>query len=752
MKKYLLCLLGAIMFAPYSFSLQGGPDAYGYTWIDSNEPGGPVYNWIDITASGTPVTGLTDDNSAAFINMGMDFHYYWGDYNALKIGSNGWMSFENVANIAHCFPTIPSPGGAGDNFLAPYMTDLNFSGTGNPAQCMYFHDTGNNLFIITYLNTPWWTNAPPDWVGDNTFQVILDANDSSITFQYQMADAANFNDIVGCVSDIVIGIEGPTGAYGLQPYQDMIPPSNYAIKFKYPNPVLINVPDITPDWAMNTESGGEFHFINQSVTLPINIKNVGNIDVTSDIQVDVEVIDQTSTTVASYNSTISGGLTMGNDTTLQYSWTPTVVGQYSLRTLITNADDINNTNDTLTVELEIQDTASGVPSRFSYINNGEMMQSTIAWNSGSNDGVGSRFIPNSYPMDIDSIGAFVNGTGDVRLEIYADDGTNNLPGTLLHQEDFLSGSVPLNAWVVSVPGTPVTISSGGFYVVWLQINAANTSLGTILTPPFSRRSVESVSGWAVYRDNETQDFMLEAWGTSLCADLTSTSTFTEVSCAGDSDGAIDLTPVGGTSPYTFSWTGGAGTSEDPSGLPAGSYTVTITDNAGCQTEETIIVTEPLPITLSATSTDEIMGSDGTIDLTVSGGTAPYIFSWTGGAGSSEDPSGLSGGSYTVTVGDANGCTDTLTVVVNSQLGLESAAIDFNIYPNPSNGLYNIQIFNANSDMIVTVEDVTGRVIKTVQLAGQHNLLLDISDKAEGLYLVTIRDGKRQISATIVHQK
>ena len=77
-------------------ALTGGPDAYGYVWEDSNEPGGPAYSWVDITNTGTLVSGLADDNSVGMFPMGMSFHYYWGDYSQIKIGSNGWIGFENT--------------------------------------------------------------------------------------------------------------------------------------------------------------------------------------------------------------------------------------------------------------------------------------------------------------------------------------------------------------------------------------------------------------------------------------------------------------------------------------------------------------------------------------------------------------------------------------------------------------------------------------------------------------------------------
>lgn len=750
MKKYILSFLSFLLLTPFAYCLQGGPDAYGYTWIDSNEPGGPVFNWIDITPSGNVVTGLSDDNSVAFVPIGIDFHFYWGDYDQVKIGSNGWVGFDNIGNIAHCFPTIPTPGGAGDNFLAPFMTDLNFDAVGNPAYCMYHYVLADSQFVISYLDVPWWSPNPPGYLGLNSFQIILDAKDSSITFQYLITDPGNFNDMPGCLSDLVVGIEGPTGSYGLQCYQDVLPPSNYAIKFKYPNPVLIDVPDITPNWQMNVDNGGEFKFNGQNVSIPINIKNVGNIDVNSNIQVAVTIQDQFFTTVANFNATITGGLDFGNDTTIQFSWIPSALGQYSLNTTITNTDDINSTNNTLTSELEIQDPNPGT-TRFSYINPGETFQGTISWNSGNDDGVATRFIPSSYPIAIDSVGAYVGGTGDVRLEIYADDGPNNMPGTLMHTELFPQGSITLNAWVISELPIPDTVYSGGFYVVWLQANNALTNLGTVLNPPFSRRNLEFINGWAVYRDNEIQDFMLEAWTQSLCAAFSSTSTFTEVTCSGGNDGAIDLTPVGGNAPYTYSWTGGASAVEDPTNLGAGSYTVTITDNSGCQHQETIIVTEPLPIVITGTSTDEINGSDGSIDITVSGGTPPYGFNWNMGAGSSEDPSGLVAGSYTVTVTDQNFCTDTFTIVVNSQLGMEDLDFTYNLFPNPTNGMITIQLKHTDQQIDLSIEDISGRTVLRRTIADQNSFELDLTSLAEGKYFISISDGEKMVTQPIVIQ-
>jgi hypothetical protein len=242
-----------LFYTGNAFALTGGPDAYGYIWKDSNEPGGPVYNWIDISTTGTLVNGLADDNSApSQINIGFNFHYYWSDYNKIKIGSNGWLSFDNPSNIASCFPSIPTAGGAADNLVAAFMTDLTFLGAGNTATVHYWTNLTDS-FIVQYTNAPYWNALAPGYNGSNSFQVILNGNDSSITFQYMAVSPVN--DIFGC-NDFVVGIENLTGSIGLTCYLDTMPPTNYAIKFEYPDVPLIAVQDATPFWNQNTGSKG----------------------------------------------------------------------------------------------------------------------------------------------------------------------------------------------------------------------------------------------------------------------------------------------------------------------------------------------------------------------------------------------------------------------------------------------------------------------------------------------------------------
>jgi len=127
-------------------------------------------------------------------------------------------------------------------------------------------------------------------------------------------------------------------------------------------------------------------------------------------------------------------------------------------------------------------------------------------------------------------------------------------------------------------------------------------------------------------------------------------------CNLGNDGAIDITPSGGTPGYTFSWSHGP-TTEDVGTLTAGSYTVTVTDGNGCTLDSTFTITEPTAIVTNRAITNVTcnLGNDGAIDITPSGGTPGYTFSWSHGP-TTEDVGTLTAGSYTVTVTDGNGCT------------------------------------------------------------------------------------------------
>ncbi len=152
--------------------------------------------------------------------------------------------------------------------------------------------------------------------------------------------------------------------------------------------------------------------------------------------------------------------------------------------------------------------------------------------------------------------------------------------------------------------------------------------------------------------------------TQPTSNLTSTATNVSVSCNAGNNGSINLTPNGGVSPYTFAWSNAA-TTEDISSLTANTYSVTITDFNGCSTTRSVVITQPTAIVTSETHVNGncFGASNGSIDLTVSGGTGAYTYNWSNSA-STQDISSLASGNYTVTVADANSCTVSRTINIS----------------------------------------------------------------------------------------
>lgn len=182
---------------------------------------------------------------------------------------------------------------------------------------------------------------------------------------------------------------------------------------------------------------------------------------------------------------------------------------------------------------------------------------------------------------------------------------------------------------------------------------------------------------------------------------------TNVACNAGTSGSFTVTAAGGTPAYSFSNNGGPG---QPTGtfsnLPAGSYTVTVTDNNGCQSTQTFTLTQP-PALLVATNVvnANCTASNGSGTATPSGGTPGYTFSWSNGGGSGATSSGYPAGSQTVTVTDANGCQATATINIASIPG-GTASI-----PTTSNVTCN----GANDGSIVTSVTATSATSYTFTL-------------------------------------
>ncbi|CAG0999820.1 MAG: T9SS type B sorting domain-containing protein [Bacteroidetes bacterium] len=176
--------------------------------------------------------------------------------------------------------------------------------------------------------------------------------------------------------------------------------------------------------------------------------------------------------------------------------------------------------------------------------------------------------------------------------------------------------------------------------------------------------------------------------------LSTTFTTTSVSCFGGNNGTATVNVSGGSGNYSYLWnTNPLQTTQTATGLSAGSYSVTVTDNNnGCTKIAIVSISQPSAISLSASSTPISCagGTNGTTTVIPSGGTAPYSYSWTSIPPQyTQTATNLPGGTYTCTITDAKGCVDSINATVNQPAPI-SAFIISSSNPQCAMGLFNGQ--------------------------------------------------------------
>ncbi|MEN9610694.1 MAG: hypothetical protein RLZZ628_1508, partial [Bacteroidota bacterium] len=172
------------------------------------------------------------------------------------------------------------------------------------------------------------------------------------------------------------------------------------------------------------------------------------------------------------------------------------------------------------------------------------------------------------------------------------------------------------------------------------------------------------------------------------AQVVITPTKTDITCNGLNNGTINLATVGGTPPYIYSWSNGA-TTQNLTGLSVGTYTVTVRDAFLCTTVSPPSVPIAQPSVLSATTnviTNTACGkNNGSISLTVTGGTTPYSYSWSNGS-TADTAINLAAANYSVTITDARSCTKILTnIAVSSGTNMSATITPTNASCGGNNG-------------------------------------------------------------------
>ena len=230
-------------------------------------------------------------------------------------------------------------------------------------------------------------------------------------------------------------------------------------------------------------------------------------------------------------------------------------------------------------------------------------------------------------------------------------------------------------------GTATAIGVAPLTYSW---SAGGTPTNSVVTGLCAGTAVISVTDGNVCVTNATVNI---AQPTQLIA----SGVVTNVTCNAACSGSINLTPSGGTPPYTYSWSPSGGSVQDPVNLCVGNYTGTTTDNNGCAITNTFSITQPSSLTLAFNKKDVACngGCTGGVKALVAGGTAPYTYSWTPvGAfpGSVLDTiTNLCTGTYSVKATDALGCIISGTINIGQPTALTSTVTSTNI---TCNGLCN----------------------------------------------------------------
>jgi hypothetical protein len=217
-----------------------------------------------------------------------------------------------------------------------------------------------------------------------------------------------------------------------------------------------------------------------------------------------------------------------------------------------------------------------------------------------------------------------------------------------------------------------------------------------------------------------------------------------VSCNGAADGSIDLTIINGQPGFTYEWEAGMDT-EDISNLVPGTYRVAVIDGNGCEVHGSFEVKQPDPLEANLITSPLTDETNGEIDLTVSGGVAPYTYLWNTTA-TSEDLYDLLAGDYEVLVTDDNGCE----VVLNASIeNLSSASTSFlndmsvQVYPNPTSDFASVS-WSSNDVSTVTIVNTNGQIIQKADVSMQNSFQTNALNA--GVYMVYL-EGSNHITYT-----
>ena len=219
----------------------------------------------------------------------------------------------------------------------------------------------------------------------------------------------------------------------------------------------------------------------------------------------------------------------------------------------------------------------------------------------------------------------------------------------------------------------------------------------------------------------------------------------DVLCFGESNGNASLIAIGGVTPYSYSWSNGS-TSDSSGAIAAGLISVTITDNLGCATTISDILTQNDSVWYTYAQPTGNGACSGIFEMF--GGQSPFNYLWSNGDTSSQSCDTI--GFYSITMTDANGCS----IIVDSvqiYTGIEEYKFyGVSIFPNPTTGIFTVEL----EDNVITnvlIQDITGKEVFSTTIE-ETQKTIDISHLKNGNYLLNLSNDKGILTRKLILTK
>lgn len=632
------------------------------------------YNPYSYTA-GPQVLVNIDDIWTSAIAIPFCFEFYGNTYSQCVIGSNGIISFDVALAGGFCewdiSANMPNTTAYDNCILAPYYDIDPSIGASSEVHYNTYGTAPCREFVISWYNVP-----------------LYQCNSVLCTQQIVLHESTNIIDIYiqnkpSCAWNENGAVEGIINSGGTQSV--IVPGRNYSTPWTATNDGQRFVPSGTPNYTIQwTGPSGP----------------IGN-------TATVNVCPSTTTTYTATvtNSSCAGPIVVTDQVTVTINSSLTA-------SAVSTPSACTANNGTATA------TPSGGSGNYSY-----------NWApSGGTSATATNLAPGTYTVTITDL-----TTGCITTQTVSVGNAGNVTATTQQSDvtcaNLTDGSATANVsggtgpytytWTpnVSTGSTANNLGAGVYTVLITDVNGCTTSQSFTITSPPALTAVVSFTNVTCFGYSDGSGVVTAGGGVpgytyQWLPPVSSTDSISNIPAGGpylvtvtDANGcsmtqsfsiteptaivpnassspvncltlgSAAATPSGGTGAYTYQWSPSGGTAASEPNLNPGTYTVIVTDANGCTASESVTLTQIATMTVSATGTPATCFNEatGSASVTLTGGNAPFTYQWSPSGGNNANATGLSAGTYTCTITDAQGCTATQTFTVTQPTQITGTA-------------------------------------------------------------------------------